>query len=1365
MRLFRSFILLAGLFAGTAQANCEYTIAGNCGLICNGTYATMDAAVKVIFDADICQGHPQAPSYNGYSCELYPEESNATRTAVHVYGFYGNGYKFYAGVMQAHLISTGNDAICAVTDGDGANAGSCSTGNSGSGLGSCSTNGTNPINTGWRGNKSQQETDYVGSGTHPLRFARYYNSRGVQVGLTGNDATEIVGQWRHTYQRAVVLFGSKQKVAVYRPDGKVYVFRQSGSNWDTDAHIVERLTQTASGWQFITAEEETESYDNNGKLLSIQNRAGLVQTLDYDVNGRLTSVTDAFNRSLMLTYDASGRLWTLQDPMLGNYTYAYNANGNLQTVTYPTTKIRTYLYEDTNFPNALTGIQDETNARIATWAYDAQGRAISSEHGATGSGIDKSTVVYNPDGSASITDALGMARTFSYIAQFNALKNTGLSQPCPSCGGANAASTTYDLNGFIDSRTDFNGNVTKYQYDARGLESSRTEAYNTSLARTITTQWHPTFRLPTQIDEPGKRTLLVYNSVGDLIQQSITDTPTNATRLSTYTITYSSTVPGAFAKVVVDGPRTDVVDQTTYDYNAEGNISAITNALGHITQITAYDNNHRPLTIIDPNGLITTLTYTPRGHLATRRVGTTATTGELTTYAYDDAEQLKKITLPNGAFLAYTYDAAHRLTDITDQWNNHIQYTLDAAGNRTQEDIFDPNNTLRQTHSRVFDTLGRLSQDIGAYAGEITTFSDYDGNGNVRTMADPLNHNTYQQFDVFNRLAEVTDANNGMTDYGYTPLDQTATVIDPRRLVTLYTVNALDTVAQTQSADSGITKNTYDAAGNLLTRIDAKDQKTTYKYDALNRLIKETRDSGTVVTYSYDGGTNQKSRLTGMSDPSGSTTWTYDRWGRVLQKDQVHGSTITRTTKYSFDTTGQPASMTYPSGKVINYTWTNGIIAAVKIGTANIASNITYHPFGLPKTWLFNNGQTMTRIFDLNGRMTSNSLGTIHYDVAGRIDSAYGNTFGYDALDQLTSYNNGTIAHTYSLDANGNRTQQTVGSTANTYSIDFLSNRIQSVSAGTAQQTYVHDANGSVTSDGTLTLEYDTLNRVRTAKLGTTVLGTYTYNGLNQRIKKVAGSATTLYVFAEDGKLLGEYDSTGAVLQETVWRGDIPIAVLRPGTVVYYVHADHLNTPRKVYNNTKQLRWSWDVGSFGATTPNENPSGLGVVTYNLRFGGYQYFDAETGLHYNWYRYYDPKTGKFITADPIGLAGGINPFVYVSNNPLSYVDPLGLQQILPGPIPLPIPFPVTPIPNKSSNIIDDLLLKKSTPRWPSWPSDDSGDDAWPKDDKNFCIRTYSNCKQYKWSGNCMACLDRCLGSAAGDWPFDMCKPKKKGQCGD
>jgi RHS repeat-associated protein len=88
--------------------------------------------------------------------------------------------------------------------------------------------------------------------------------------------------------------------------------------------------------------------------------------------------------------------------------------------------------------------------------------------------------------------------------------------------------------------------------------------------------------------------------------------------------------------------------------------------------------------------------------------------------------------------------------------------------------------------------------------------------------------------------------------------------------------------------------------------------------------------------------------------------------------------------------------------------------------------------------------------------------------------------------------------------------------------------------------------------------------------------------------------------------------------------------------------------------------WAAEHAPFGKAEVNVNST----ITNNLRFPG-QYFDAETGLHYNWNRYYDPDTGRYLTPDPIGLAGGINLYAYVTNNPVNYFDPQGLQKCKPG----------------------------------------------------------------------------------------------------
>jgi len=113
--------------------------------------------------------------------------------------------------------------------------------------------------------------------------------------------------------------------------------------------------------------------------------------------------------------------------------------------------------------------------------------------------------------------------------------------------------------------------------------------------------------------------------------------------------------------------------------------------------------------------------------------------------------------------------------------------------------------------------------------------------------------------------------------------------------------------------------------------------------------------------------------------------------------------------------------------------------------------------------------------------------------------------------------------------------------------------------------------------------------------------------------------------------------------------------------VFWYIHTDHLNTPRSVENpTTGELVWRWDSAPFGETAPNEDPDGdLEPFILPLRFPG-QYADPETGLHYNYFRDYEPAIGKYVESDPVGLDGGINTYSYAYSRPTQLVDPFGLQ---------------------------------------------------------------------------------------------------------
>jgi RHS repeat-associated protein len=275
---------------------------------------------------------------------------------------------------------------------------------------------------------------------------------------------------------------------------------------------------------------------------------------------------------------------------------------------------------------------------------------------------------------------------------------------------------------------------------------------------------------------------------------------------------------------------------------------------------------------------------------------------------------------------------------------------------------------------------------------------------------------------------------------------------------------------------------------------------------------------------------------------------------------------------------------------------------------------------------------------------------------------------------------NGTTAR-YQYDASGNRTQLAYGGQTFVNTINPASNQLQKTTGPLPVKTNVYDAAGNLASDGTITYLYNARGRLQSAQSGA-ITATYHHNGLDQRAVKIvkmsssvnAPVETTHFIYDESGRLIGEYDTNGALIQETVYLGYLPIAIFKSGKInepahqgIYYIYSDHLNTPRVITDSMdNQIVWRWDLTDpFGASQPVDAVQGRGTFSYNLRFPG-QYYDRETNLHYNYFRDYDPQMGRYVQSDPIGLEAGINTYVYVFANPLSYVDPKGLDIWIEGP---------------------------------------------------------------------------------------------------
>ncbi|MEK7810216.1 MAG: hypothetical protein AAB278_00170, partial [Pseudomonadota bacterium] len=514
---------------------------------------------------------------------------------------------------------------------------------------------------------------------------------------------------------------------------------------------------------------------------------------------------------------------------------------------------------------------------------------------------------------------------------------------------------------------------------------------------------------------------------------------------------------------------------------------------------------------------------------------------------------------------------AHRLTDITDGLGNYIHYTLDAMGNRTKEDTFDSAGNNVHTHSRVFDALNRLWKDIGAV--NQTAVFEYDANGNLTKVTDPLTRPTSHTYDALDRLITSTDTANGITRFGYDGLDQLTKVTDPKTLVTQYQKDGLGNLEQLTSPDTGITVNTYDAAGNVLTRTDAKGQVSVYTYDALNRLtdIAYKPNSGAnatqTVAYIYDLGVNGIGHLTQITDSTATATYSYDLHGRLTgEVRQTQG--LNYNTDYGYDTQGRLDTIAYPSGRMVNYTFDSmGRINQISTTLNNVprilASNVTYEPFGGIHSFNYGDGitapvQSYTRSRDQDGRIASYTLKgktmSIGYDDASQIssitDPQYPQSpasYGYDPLSRLNSYIQGASAQSYYYDANGNRSSQILGSTTD-YSYVPGSNRLAGIQVnGGAIQAVVQDVNGATTSDPARQYSYDLRGRLQQV---TTAQGTVTYevNALGLRVRKQVPYAhtDTLYHYDTQGHLIGESPVGSAqYTREYIYLGDQPVAVMK----------------------------------------------------------------------------------------------------------------------------------------------------------------------------------------------------------------------------
>ena len=501
---------------------------------------------------------------------------------------------------------------------------------------------------------------------------------------------------------------------------------------------------------------------STGLLIQITDQFGRQVGFTYGASTTITSATDPSGGVSQFSYDGNANLTQITWPDGANKQFLY------ENTTFPWaltgvldengTRINSYGYDAAGRANDTQAAGGVNHYALAYSTPPSWVVADSID----ANGLAWRDFSWAPPQGVTVTDPNGQTRNVAAANVVGMPHISSQSQPAGSGCSASSSNIAYDANGNKAWQEDFNGHRSCYASDlARNLETARVEGLASgtdctsplaagsalpSGARKISTQWHPVWKREVQEAQPGLLTTWVYNGQPDptaggalascaptsatlsdgspivVLCKQIEQATTDASGAQGLAASLNTSVPtrtqswtyNAYGQVLT---ATDPLSHTTsYSYYTDttaahtmGDLQSVTNPLSQATQFTQYNPAGKVLTSVDPNGITTTFTYDLR-----QRLTGVSTAGLNTSYAYDPSGQLVMLTLPDGSAVHYGYDPAHRLVQITDGAGNTVVYTLDASGNRTGEQLSDPNGALTRTITRTYDALNRLQTVVGA---------------------------------------------------------------------------------------------------------------------------------------------------------------------------------------------------------------------------------------------------------------------------------------------------------------------------------------------------------------------------------------------------------------------------------------------------------------------------------------------------------------------------------------------------------------------------------------------------------------------------------------------------------------------------
>ena len=1060
---------------------------------------------------------------------------------------------------------------------------------------------------------------------------------------------------------------------------------------------LKRINRTNDGWHWEDDSGNWKSFNSSGRLSACGTRAGLLMQMIFDAAGAdATGIADSNGHQVFwFEHDQDGNLKTVSDEHGRSVVYRYSG-GNLSSVLDVLGYETTYEYDADN--RIALKIDGAGNERKIAW----------NESGHVVSVLDQNEEGYffEYDYDKNRREFFALTRSTQGLFKEVWYDEDGDARKVSING---RVIRKIEKDGRTQIITDENGYVTRKQYDEWDnlIETLYPDGSK------ILYEYDPVFHKASKIISPsGVATEIVYNDIG--LPVKITEASGTSEELVKE---YSYDQSGRLTDIRLLADDLSEETRCSMDYDAAGNMIRVSDPMGAETQFD-YNGLGQMISVTDPLGGRYSYAYDAKGRI----VETTNPLGLKTVYERDAVGNLLKEIGPDGFEQKFEYNARNHLISSTDEQGNTARYnrsfdgkvlstidpegvtvsyeyddsgrlvkTIDGNGNEIHMEygegsvygcsscaggrVGQPMRIEYPTFTKTFtyDAMGRKTSETDAISADEGYYSEvtYNAAGELEMVTDREGNQNYLEYDALGRLVKQTDVLGNTTRFVYDNRDNLLAVEDAKGNRTQFEYNRNNQIIKKISPMGEETVFSYNAGGKLIEKINPKGQMAQYDYDVLGRLtsaryfsVDDTVLPAKAVTFEYDS----KGNMVSYNDDVTAGTFTYDELNRKLSETVNYGS-FELSNHYTYFGNGMRKSYAGPDGEVYLYQYdSNKQLVSLEIPNQGLLT-INEYNWLKPTSISFPGGTRKEMAYDPLLRLESstdldpggNTLMTYDFDydrmnnITAKISPDNVVQYQYDDLYRLEAVTeNEMLGEAYSYDAVGNRLTAKESVSPWNYNGN---NELE----GYGDVSFIYDDNGNMTektvADIKTSFIYNSEDRlVRIENEAGGIIARYYYDPFGRRLWKDAGGKRTYFHYSNDG-LVGEYDEHGAVVKTYGYMPGSPWTTaplfMKVDSRYYYYHNDHLGTPQKITAQNGEVVWSAEYLSFGRA----NIDKAGVIN-NLRFAG-QYYDSETGLHYNWNRYYDPNIGRYLRADPIGLDAGVNLYTYVQNNPKCNIDPYGL----------------------------------------------------------------------------------------------------------